>query len=414
MEYILLISFACIIIYEYKKKKAWSNTLLFTLFPYAVIIFLNNIIFSHFGYYRVENRVIILVLLSIIPLYAGIFFRRSCIRNYNSICRGGALLRKDDAVDFSERNIKYIVIWFVLCCIIRILQLYTIYRKYGIAVIGQSDFSEFGLQGLPSHLFLTLFPLAAILFYYGITKKKVVPLLLYVLGMFVAVASAIKYHAILYILFTYIYCVLKDSGLARKLLLVVIGGILFLFIGNYVVSFALRGISGYETSDYLVKLWDYIGGSMINGNVAVDEFGKTSYKVTDFLFSSLTPFLNMFTARLFGISLHRVSLPLGFRYISAMNSKSNVMGLIFNVLYTGSILFFILFLFLLGLFVENMIIKIDTRKDDNKLIFYSMFLAIIILTFFANYFELSTIWELLILSYMIPWLFCRKRIKFII
>lgn len=406
MEYLLLFIFICITIYEYQKKGRWTNALIFTLWPYVGITFLNNTVFCRMGYFKVNNNVMLLLMLSLIPLYFGILSRR-CL--FTQEHKNSELIKEYSSIDLVEKNIGLIEMWFFICCIIRAGQLFLLYRKYGIVTISQSDFSEFGLHGIASHLFLTVYPIAAFLFYYAIKKKRSWPMILYIIGMLVAAASFIKYHAIFYALFTFIYCILKDSSLARKLIIMVTACIVALFIGNYIIGFALRNITNYGLNDYFIKLWDYIGGSMINGNVCLEEYKTSNYTVSNILFSSLTPVLNMFATKIVGASLNTTMLTMGFRKISSMGTTSNVMGLLLCNLYTGSIVFYVIYIIIWGFVIEGILLKIDNKANDKNLPFYSMFLTVSLMTFFANYFELSAIWELLFWSYCIPKLFLRKR-----
>ena len=100
---------------------------------------------------------------------------------------------------------------------------------------------------------------------------------------------------------------------------------------------------------------------------------------------------------------------MGLRYVSEMNTTSNVMGLLFGVLYTGSWIFYVTYVILWGFIIEVVIQKIKGRKNNENMAFYSMILTVSVLTFFANYLELSSVWELTVWCYLIPHMLVNEK-----
>lgn len=410
MVYLMIVIYVVIILYSFYKRKNWTITLLFTMAPYASISFINNVFMTKYEYFEISNDIIRCILLSIVPIYVGAFISKVIGEtNYSNWINTIDETELDDKI---AQSIRIICIWYVFCCIIRLFQIFLLYRSYGIAHIAESDFSEFGLTGLPSHMFLTTYPLGAMLFYYGLKNKSLKHIVLFFLGAAVATLSFIKYHAIIFVLYTFIYCIIKDRKQVKKLAFIFGGLIVVIFIGNYAVGFMLRGITKYGITDYLRKLWDYVGGSLINSNYSITEYGKADYKWYDVLYSSVIPIINMFYTKLTGTPLLRKTLPLGFRVLNKYGSTSNVMSLVFVNLYTGSWIYFVIYLVIEGAIIETIMRKIRTRRNDNSLPFYVMFVSVNLLTFFANYYELPAVWEICIWSYVIPKLLLpKKKIK---
>lgn len=402
MIYFLLLTYVAIVISEYRLYKTVLLPVTFTVLPYVVITFLNNVFMSRHGFYIVNNEVIWVLLISLIPLYIGVFLGKCFFR----IIKIGNTFSKDEEeqrlLSCVENRKGFIYIWFIFCCLCRAFQIIFTIKTYGMDALVLSDFSELGGNGIPTHLFMTIYPLAGILFFYGIKKKKLFPVLLFLGGLLLAMASMIKYHAIIYILFAFVFCILMDPKLIKKLVVVVAAMVVSIFVGNYIIGFALAGVTKYGMNDYLIRLWDYVGGSMINGNVCLEEYGTVAYTVFDIVFASLIPLVNLVCGMLFNFTFPTVVLPMGLRYVSEMNTTSNVMGLMFGVLYTGSWIFFVTYVVIWGMVIEVVIQKVKGRKNNENMAFYSMILTISVLTFFANYLELSAVWELAVWCYLIP------------
>lgn len=412
MVYLMILIYGIALSYNIIYKKKWINTLFFTLAPYAIITFINNVFMTKLGYLKVSDEVIFLIIVALIPLSTGmaisnIFFKLL----YGKSTKYCSIERSDAFDEKANASIESISGWIVICCFLRLLQLFTIYAKYGLSYVAQFDFYAFGLQGIISHLFLTIYPFAGIVLYYGIKNKSKKHIIIFLMGVIVAALSFIKYHAILYVLFAFFYCVTKNGKFAKKLGFICLGTVMVIFIGNYIIGFAIRGITEYGIKDYLYKIWDYIGGSLINCNYSITEQGLHNYTWSDLLYSSLTPVINMFSQKILKKPLNVKSFPMGFKAINYNGNMSNVMSLVFVNLYTGSWVYFMLYLVFLGFVVEWIIHKIEFRKNDNLLTFYVMLLTISILTFFANYFELSAIWEITIWSLLIPPILLNNKLK---
>lgn len=409
MTCFLLLACGGIIILEYRLYKTVLLPITFTILPYVVITFLNNVFMSRHGFYLVNHEVIWLLLVSLVPLYIGIFCGKSF---FKTIKIGNTFSKKSEEqrlLSCVESRKEMIYLWFIFCCLCRLIQILLTIKTYGIEALVLSDFSELEGNGIPTHLFMTVYPLAGILLFYGIKRKKIVPAVLFFVGLFLAMASMIKYHAIIYILFTFVFCILMDSRLIKKLVIAVAAMIVTIFVANYIIGFALAGITKFGMNDYLIRLWDYVGGSMINGNVSLAEYKTVDYTVFDIVFASVIPLVNLLCGMLFNVTFPRVALPMGLRYVSEMNTTSNVMGLLFGVLYTGSGLFYIMYVIIWGMVIEIVIQKIKGRKNNKNMAFYSMILTISVLTFFANYLELSSVWELAVWCYFIPRMFVSEK-----
>ncbi len=142
---------------------------------------------------------------------------------------------------------------------------------------------------------------------------------------------------------------------------------------------------------------------MINGNHCIHFFeSEVGYSAVDILISSFFPLISIVSAKLFHHTIVSPVFPMGIQMLSDIGNTSNVAGLLFNVSYTGSMLLFIGFCLMEGWIVEGILKKVRMKQYQSNLFFYSMVLTIAIMTFFANYFTLSTIWELLVWSYLIP------------
>ena len=403
---VLTIAFFIINIVEYHTEKTIFTPINILLGPYVIITILNNLIATKQGYFIVEDKVIYLLLVALIMVYFSSFLREHInINDYSN----------NDNVPIStlcndEFLMKKIEILFLACSVIRLVQIIITIRQYGIRVIGQNDFSDLGFNGFPSHLYLMVFPFAALLLYRGISDKNIRDLALFSFGLLITFLSFIKYHAIFYVLISFIFCGLSDKKMIKRIIGLIALLIIILFIGNYYISFVLRGMNGYSNKDYFIKLWDYIGGSLINGNKCIrfNEY-QIDYSWWDLLYASLFP-VAVGILNALGANIKMPEFKLGFQNISRMGTKSNVTGLLFNISYTGSEILFVLFNIISAFIIAGIIKKIENGQHQRNLLFYSVCLTVATMTFFANYFTLTVIWELLFWSYFIPRILFSKKI----
>lgn len=414
MLIIFVIVFLMIFAIEYYYRRTVLNTVCITFAPYVAIVFINNVFCSKMGYYIINDTVIIYLIITMLLTMLGALLCNLFYANRKHVYVFKSENNNfDDRADIIEQNIRLIKIWICFCCLLRGGQIISTFSRYGLAMISANDFEEFGFSGLQSHLFLTVYPMAAILFYHGLKKKDKTAFIIYSIGLIIACASFIKYHAIFYVMITYIYAVIKDRGMAKRLLIFIAGMIIILFIGNYVVSFSIRGFTDYTTNSLMIKLWDYIGGSVINGNVCMELYGREIYSASDFLKATFLPLFNTVFGKILGIQIDINTSVIGFRTLNIYHSTSNVYGMIFNPILTNSFIFYVSYCLIYGAIVNILVRKILVRSSDKNLLFYTTAITIIIMTFFANYFGLSAIWELLLWSYCIPRLFTKKHVRLV-
>lgn len=403
MEIILVLTYIGLNIFNYKEDKLY-NTLNVTIGTYVVITLLNNFIAKQFGFYRVENKTQIIILIAMLFIYFGSWMRKKLECNRDKLNQ--VSMNQDIEIDKifdNQRKTKIIYTYFIFCCFIRFVQIFIIVEQYGITYLGSTDFEKLNLSGIPSHLFLSIYPIAALLFYHSIKRKIYKPMILYILGLLISFLSFVKYNAIFYVIFTFVFCVAMNQELGKKLIVFFGVIIICLFVGNYILGFALRHVTKFGLMDYFRRLWDYIGGSIINGNHCI-RFGENNidYSSLDLLVASLFPLLIGIVSKFLGELNIIVPFHFETKMLSDFGDSSNVVGLLFNISYTGSILLFVSFCILQGWLIEGILIKIKRKNCRDKIFLYCMILTDVLMTFFANYFVLSTIWELIILSYLIP------------
>ncbi|MCI9560840.1 hypothetical protein D3Z55_22525 [Clostridiaceae bacterium] len=403
MELLLITIYMGLNLLDFKKYRFY-NTINVTIGAYVVITVLNNVLATHFGFYKVGVKVQFVILVAMVLIYMSALIRRQ-IKAHGKVlvCR---TIQSNDGIEEifqNKRKVRIIAAYFILCCLARAIQICCTIKVYGMDYLGQCDFEQLNLSGIPSHLFLSVYPVAGFIFYYAIKKKSFWSFVLYLSGLGISFLSFIKYNAIFYVIFTFVFCVILDSKLGKRLVILLGTTIVAIFIGNYILGFALRNITKFGMANYLSRLWDYVGGSMINGNHCIHFFeSEVGYSAVDILISSFFPLISIVSAKLFHHTIVSPVFPMGIQMLSDIGNTSNVAGLLFNVSYTGSMLLFIGFCLMEGWIVEGILKKVRMKQYQSNLFFYSMVLTIAIMTFFANYFTLSTIWELLVWSYLIP------------
>lgn len=388
--------------YERSKYRVATTTLNLTIGVYVAIVLINNLLMTRIGFYPVSDFSIFIIMAGMVFVFIGslINYSKVASRQYIEYINK----TENDFFDGAD-NIKIIHIMFIICITARFLQIRS-------GSVQSTDGDEQVLAGIPSHLFLMMYPFGAYIFYYAYSKKKILSFIIFGYGLVISFLSFVKYHVIFYILVAFIYCVIRNPKSLKKLLLITSPAIVVAFVLNYVISWStVRTVTNNDIYIILRHMWKYIGGSIINGNaIETHNYIYPNYSPFDFLFSTFTPFLSMLTNRFFGFTMGESKHLLPFIQIGNYGGTSNVISTLHNVAATGSILFFCIFCIVWGMLISRFLAKIRTHQWKN-LIFYCMFITISLMGFFANYFGLSAVWEILIWSYVLPRILLSKPIR---
>lgn len=449
---LFLVYYIVILKFDYDTNKKKYSPFLILTFPYVAIIVVNNLIAVHWGFYKISVSTIIFLGISFGLFLLGILcyrFKKKILDRKNIIdfrqyLKSGYYQLKEKWVNKTTNKNKrsgkaYIknkkeqedreviskfkfynmpaLLKYALICegIITIRVLYVIFND-GFAFLVADENEGYLMTGILGHLLLTLYVVIPILFYYWLNYKKNILFLissLYGIGLFFL--TFVKYHSICLIVLIYIFIVCEDKRYLKKGIIIIASTCILAFILSYSVTFMSRGTAkDVDVSFYIYHLWKYVGGSVINDNHIFTDGIRTDVSFFFKIGAILFALPNMFINKMFGTQFFVMeSLPM--LQVADMEERSNVVDFI-GYMYPskGEFLEIVCFgIFMIGFGFLSQYFY-DCNKNAKKkfhlptsvyLTFFCFF------SFFSTYGTLSTVWEILIMSYIIPYFFRQDSVK---
>lgn len=401
MIFLLFLSVNSIIIFlNYRKQKNIINPISLLMAPYLLLVFFNNTIAYRIGFYKVDDRVLIMYSLSFIFYYIGIIL---------SSINDKKIYLREDYNKFRFLNYKVNLMANVLLGIglISLIKLFYLIKNFSFPEIeGMMG------NGVIGHLVLLSYSLAPIVFLYWLyNKKKIKYLVAIILILIVTFSTFIKYNVIGFIINIFIFTSLYKKSVLKKAVLILLIFVFGLFISNYAINFYFVGVNA-STEFYLRHFLTYVLGSIINSNHIFLEGVNTHlslfYKIMIFIFA----LPNMFFNKIIGKVFFPWSIATYDFYPISDSESSNVIDAI-GYLYPSygseiEIVIFYIFMLVIGfIFYKIYINSIKKIHVFNTLI--SNFMTyFIFLSFFGTFYMLPSPWEILIYSIFVPKLFLKK------
>lgn len=449
---LFLVYYIFVLKLDYDTNKKHYSPFLILTFPYVAIIIVNNLVAVHWGFYKISVSTITFLGTSFglflfgILLYRfkkGILGRKNFTDFKQSLrlefyqLKENRISRKIGQKDNSQRiysrkqkkeenresiskfefyNMSVLLKYALICeGIITIRVLYVII-KYGFAFFVADENEGYLMTGILGHLLLTLYVIIPILFYYWLRYKKNILFLissLYGIGLFFL--TFVKYHSICLIVLIYIFIVCEDRRYLKKGMIIIASTCILAFILSYSVTFLSRGTAkDVDVSFYIYHLWKYVGGSVINDNHIFTDGIRTDvsffFKIGTILFA----LPNMFINKIFGTQFFVMeSLPM--LQVADMEERSNVVDFIGYIYPSkGEFLEIVCFgIFMIGFgFLSQYFYDCNEKTKKGFYLPTSVYLTFFcFFSFFSTYGTLSTVWEILVMSYIIPYFFRKDNVK---
>lgn len=380
--------------------------------PYMIIIVLNNFIAVRMGFYKVGDEVIEMLLLGI-----GCFSLGTIVTNFRKkitkINKALSSYEVENKFKFYKMRImlKYVLGVEVLV----VIRLLLVVLSKGIGYVTTSEFEGQLIRGIMGHIFLTIYPLIPILFLFWLkNKKKTLYLIATIIAIILFFFTFVKYHVIGMIVLLYFFAAYEDSQYVKK------GGILVsvmaitLFVGNYFVTFLVRGVFSVVGGNYYIKhLWTYLAGSLIYDNLIFSSGVRVDtsilYKLGSFVFAPV----NLFLDKILGKKICPHS-SLSFIPMGTNGERGNVIDAI-GYLYPSEgsrlqVVGFMLILFSIGVIFSLIYNKALKKRNQFSIMICTFMTFFVFFSFFGTFYVSVTPWEILFWSQVIP-LFFDKRIK---
>ena len=394
--------FMCIIVImilsiEYYINRRVINIPSVLSFPYLVIILLNNLIMYRLGFDKISESVIYMISMGLF-----FFFLGSLIVDFGKrVSRTGNIREYEQ----NKNKLHYYKIgsmckYTAFVEIIVITRLLLIISSHGLSYLSSTAFEGVLITGVLGHLFLTIYATIPIIFYYWLNdKRKLHYLLLYLIGILLLFLTFVKYHVIGAIVLTFLFVCLEDKTYLRKGSILLILATVLLFVGNYLLGFALHGTVRIVNNMYYIRhLWGYIAGSLIYDNeiftTGVRVGTSIFYKLGSFVFTPINVFLNAFLG--YRITPH-VGQP--FILLGSNGERGNVVDAL-GYLYPSKegwveIAFYYLVILVFGMMfthIYNQAIKKKNKLSTPVCVFMTFF---IFFSFFGTFYVNLPPWEVL-------------------
>lgn len=380
--------------------------------PYVFVILLNNFIMTGYGFYSISTESLILMTGGMLLFFMGTMFVNFCGGVYESkavIDLEGILGR------YKMRGMLAYVLGVEAIVFCRFCLVLT---THGFAFINTMEYEGLLLSGLLGHLFLTIYPLVPMLFLYWIKHmKKLSYLLAVIFCLALLFLTMVKYHSICMLVLLYLFVSFEDSRYVKIGGGVLVGVAVAFFIGNYIISFVSAGTFAVVNMQfYFTHLWNYISGSLIQDNNAINHVLNPSGDTLARLATCLFALPNMFTRAIFGTSFfpYEPTAPLPVGTNGEAGNVIEIFGFFYPIT-NDPYEFAAYFLVLIGsgaacaLLYNGGLRKLDTNLAIDTAVFLTFFISF---SFFGQFFVNPTPWEIWIWSALMPRFF-DSRISFV-
>lgn len=399
---IFVIVIVLILLYQKHREGRWFNLLSIFMFPYLVIVFFNNFIFYKIGFYKISDQVLIMILCAFLAFFLGTLFFRYKSTSYDEV---------NNIKLLNQYNFKAIKNFLYITGVLGLCECYVLYRR-GLIFNSDGDLEGVMGNGPIGHLLLASYSVLPIYFLYWTYHKKKTDLLPIILVLIVAFSSFIKYNILGPVITLFIFVCLYKKSILKKSLIIFSIFIIFFFVANYAIGFALVG-SEVPTQFYFSHFWAYFSGSVIYDDYIFTDGVRVGvnifYKITTFICA----LPNMFFNKILNETFYVYDL-IPMRNISTFGESSNIVDIV-GYLFPShgdpiEIFWFLLIFFITGILFSYIYCKVCERRQFSP--FLANFLTyFIFLDFYSPFFVLSAPWEIIIWATILPNLFKKHKTK---
>lgn len=414
MVWVFITIITGLLIVEYKIYKKWITPFSAITVPYLLLVPINNFWAVNRGFYTIEDNVLWMLLVGLTLFFCGTIIAN----NRKKIVRTKIVIQTEsNEKAFDLYRFDWMLGYTIIVEIVALIRAVVIVSDKGISFLMENE--GYFLSGIVAHMLLSLYPLIPIMVYYWLkNKKKIMYLLVSIGALCFFFLSFVKYHSICLVVLIYLFVCYKDRKYIKKATALIVAIPIVFFIGNYYISFLLRGVQNTVSNEfYIDHLWKYLGGSLIHDSVifttGVNVAWSGFYKLGRILFA----LPNMFLAGLFGLTPLFKSIPsdLDMELVGTMGEKGNTIDFIgymfpsnFNFIDMG---IFVLTMIFLGYFSS----RLYNKAQDNLSNYSKLTAALVFMTFFCFfsffgvYGGLSVPWEIFVWAYITPNVFYKKK-----
>lgn len=402
---IFLIVTVSLIVFQRYRERRWLNLISLLMTPYVIIVFFNNYFVYKIGFYKISDEVILMLLMAFVAFFLGAL-AFTCKLKPHAESRNIEMLQQYDM-----KKIK----WFLyIVGVVGLLKAFILYRQ-GVYLSEMADDSEGVMgNGIVAHMLLATYSVLPIYFLNWTYKKSLKELVPILLILIVAFSSLVKYNVIGPIVMLFIFVSMYKTSLLKKASIGMVSFVVLFFVANYALGFAIYGTE-VDTFFYIGHFWKYFSGSVIYDNYIF----TTGIRIDTSIFYKLMTFLfalpNMFLGKFFDVTLFP-HIGQYLRDVSNFGEQSNVVDVI-GYLYPSKgsfddIILFLIVVFFTGLFFSYLYKRCLERKNKYDTFIANVLTYFVFLSFFAPFFVLSNVWEIIVWALVMPPLFYKRQTHF--
>lgn len=389
------------IVYQRQKERNWVNHISLLMAPYIPLVFLNNFYIYKFGFDRIMDEVLLVILFSFL-----FFFLGSLLFPSPPISR----TLYDNQQKLNKYDISKIRKFLTFVGVLGMLKILYLFKQGTFTDTFDEAEGVMG-NGLIGHLILASNSLFPIYFYYWLKNKGIwnlIPLLLIIVVVF---SSFIKYNVMGLVVSTFIFLMIYEKRVLKKALIVLVLFILFLFVANYALGFYLSGTE-VDSSFYIGHLWAYVSGSLIYDNyLFADNFSHHSdifYKLASYFCALPNMFIQKFGGEKIFPFEGQEMMPIG-----SLGEESNIFDAICYLFPSKGgivdIFLFYIIIFLFGVLFSYLYYNHLKSKMYFDVFIVNLLCYFIFFSFYGTFYIHSGPWEILIWSLFFPRLFYKKK-----
>ncbi|MCR5522591.1 MAG: DUF6337 family protein [Clostridia bacterium] len=408
---ILLFELLCtaMILFDYIVHRRIITTISVISVPYMFILPVNNLFAVKYGFYPINNEVILMLMLGLFCIFTGSFIADlifSSGKSYGVKDSEDCVKKLDHFRMRSMRNFAIIIEGF---CMLRLLMFIA---SYGFSALSDDE-TENLVSGIFGHLYLLVYVLLPFMLLYWLKhKKEILYLFVFVFGVGFGFLSFTKYHSIGLIIMTYIFVSIEDKKYIKKGAFCIVAAAVLLFVSNYIIGFLFKGnLANINKDFYILHLWKYIGGSVVHDNNLFTSGLNVGVGFIQKILYCIMPLPNMFLKPLFG---YEYVPPLDFpmEAVASNSEESNVIDFIGYMFPSKGDVFdivvFAVIMICIGI-IFSAVYNCSLKKKQSFAITLCTFMAFFeFLFFFGIFASKSMTWELLVISIILPRIFDRR------
>lgn len=380
-------------IIDTKRHNSFFTTFNVVFMPIAIIILINNIFAYRYGFFKISDNVLILLIFTKIIFYIFSF--------WSQLIFSRGISRMNSRVKFikiEDQHMIRITFFMWVSILVSLIKLIPVLSRFGMLLLTNEELIRtYYFNGISAHLMIAnmvVFPV-----YYANQNKFMHKLTMgtYLILLFFV---GVKYYVIITILATYFYISLgkkraKITATTFKQLINMVLIISIVFFGSYLFQFCILGLPiGF--TELFVHLWKYTAGPLIAlGN---QQYYFDLYTMINFIFR---PFFNVYSI-ITNQGIEYSKTLVDYHQVHVSGSTANVTGVIGILFAAESKLLYFMFISLWSVFFNAVYYICKVKINDVRYrVFLSVTFAYGLLSFFSVYSTLLTFWETLVYPFIL-------------